>query len=251
MSKKLLAFTSLVLAVALLLSACGPNYVTCTNQDGWGWFNLGATAVREGQPDPTNNGFSCGGDGKFHPAGTTNGAPPYVSVPPAATLAPEAPLAAPEATAAPAATQAPAAPLAPVAGTCTRDGQSVANDSNRARAAMSYFGGTSEACIFFGEVNFGLTSNGKGLTVLMVIPPQWTLNVNGMLGYAFWARESEGAVDWSIQDSTANLTRPDGRAEATPVVVHIDNEAEMAGLTELVRGVYPAFAFKLIPPALP
>lgn len=146
---------------------------------------------------------------------------------------------------------APTAPLAPVAGTCNRDGQTVADNPNAARTDMSYFGGTSEPCIFYGEVNFGLTQDGKGLTVLLIIPPQWTLNVNGMLGYAFWAREGQGAVDWSIQDSTANLTRADGRAEATPVVVHVDNPEEMASLTELVRQVYPGFAYKLIPPALP
>jgi len=183
------------------------------------------------------------GDGIYDcpAAGTGSDAPPYIpTTAPAATLAPTAP------EAAPAATQA-----APVAGTCSRDGQSVANDSNRQRTAMSYFGGTSEACIFYGEVNFGLTKDGKGLTVLMVIPANWTLNVNGMLGYAFWARESAGAVDWSISDSTANLTRADGRNEATPLVVHVDNVEEMAGLTELVRAVYPSFAFKLIPPALP
>lgn len=149
------------------------------------------------------------------------------------------------------ATTAPAAPLAPVAGSCNRDGQTVADNPNAVRTAMSYFGGTSEPCYFYGEVNFGLSKDGKGLTVLLIIPPQWTLNVNGMLGYAFWARESQGAVDWSISDSTANLTRSDGRAEATPLVIHVDNEAEMVTLTSLVRAVYPSFAYKLIPPALP
>lgn len=133
---------------------------------------------------------------------------------------------------------------------CAKDGNTIAQSPNSDRSDMSYFGGTSEACTLFGEVNFGLSSGGKPLTVLIVIPAHWTLNMNGMLGHTFWQRYPDG-IQISIADSTANLTRADGRAEATPVVVHVDNEAEMAGLTELVRSVYPAFAFKLIPPALP
>ena len=227
MKKKLIALTSLALAAALLLSACVPPWASKIER-----AQATATAITENRQAEAIIAAAQ------VPAGTTDGAPA-----PAATQA------------APAPETAPAAPVddpqAPVAGTCLRDGQTVADNPNAVRTAMSYFGGTSEPCIFYGEVNFGLSKDNKGLTVLMVIPANWTLNMNGMLGYAFWARESAGAVDWSISDSTANLTRADGRNEATPLVVHVDNESEMAGLTELVRQVYPGFAYKLIPPALP
>lgn len=234
---------AILIAMALLLSACAnpaadrPGKWYEVNR----WFDT-PLSVSLAEKCADGRAQALVGDGIYDCTGAPAGAPPYVA--PEATQAPEAPPAAPEATAAPEI-------LAPVAGTCNRDGQTVADNPNAARTDMSYFGGTSEPCYFYGEVNFGLSKDNRGLTVLMVIPPHWTLNANGFLGYAFWARESQGAVDWSIQDSTANLTRADGRAEATPLVVHVDNPEEMANLTALVRTVYAPFAYKLIPPALP
>lgn len=145
-------------------------------------------------------------------------AAPYVAAPPAATLAPAA------------------------AGTCSKDALTASHDDNltSGRYEMSYFGGTSEACYMFGEFNFGHARQ----TWLVIVPPNWTFNLAGFIGETMWYRESQGALDWSIKDSTANLMRADGRNEKTPIVVWVNDPTSLKLL--------PAEAkYEVIPPALP
>ncbi|MFZ2202674.1 MAG: hypothetical protein WAV56_04785 [Microgenomates group bacterium] len=126
-------------------------------------------------------------------------------------------------------------------GECKKDALTASHDDNleAGRYEMSYFGGTSEACYMFGEFNFGVADQ----TWLVIVPPGWTLNLAGFVGETMWYRDSEGAVAWSITDSTANLTRPDGRNEKTPIVVWVNNPDDLKLLQEVAE------EYEVIPPA--
>ncbi|MBI2310547.1 hypothetical protein HYU90_01815 [Candidatus Collierbacteria bacterium] len=206
MKKKLIALTSLALAAALLLSACVPPWASKIER-----AQATATAITENRQAEAIIAAAQ------VPAGTTDGAPPET--------APAAPVDDPQ---------------APVPnGTCSKDALTASHDDNlvSGRYEMSYFGGTSEACYMFGEFNFGHARQ----TWLLIVPPSWTFNLGGFIGETMWYRDSEGAVAWSITDSTANLTRPDGRNEKTPIVVWVNDPTTLKLL--------PAEAqYEVIPP---
>lgn len=212
---KLLA---LVAALALGLSACGTSGIPECHVGGI--FGMFEQTFYEGDAHPDKAGYACEADGQFHPsAATTDGNPSSGGD-----------YSGGDAT----------APEPANNGTCSKDALTASHDDNLSsgRYEMSYFGGTSEACYIFGEFNFGYARQ----SWLIVVPPGYTFNLAGFIGETTWYRESDGAVEWSIEDSTANLTRKDGRNEKSPIVVWVNDPATLKLLPKEAK-------FEVIPPA--
>lgn len=218
MYKRMYVPLAILAILALALSACADQAAVPADVDYWPWnwgnstleatLARGCTGLPAGSSVPVN-------EAQVPCPGTEAASAPVAAAPDPVVTAPK--------------------------GECKKDALTASHDDNlvSGRYEMSYFGGTSEACYMFGEFNFGVADQ----TWLVIVPPGWTLNLAGFVGETMWYRESEGAVAWSVTDSTANLTRPDGRNEKTPIVVWVNNPDDLKLLQEVAE------EYEVIPPA--